>query len=224
MKNQKRTLAMLVFITFSSMSLASCSASGTESLTQKTPESSVNASPTPTTPGVTVAEFEAAKTKFEIEADEFTGDIIITPKNLTPDATLFKDKLHGVSGGIDIQIVKGANTSDYEFAILSLYEGKSPLNHDEISLKSVNGVVIVDVLSSMRQNIPRDGKIFELAITNLKVSEAKAFCSLIVAEKVKARIAGSNLTTEQPVGYLTNLTQLRSGCTIWNGLQQGLKL
>lgn len=183
--------------------------------------SSPSASPLPSFETVSSAQFAKAKAAFSVEVDEFNGHSEVY---VHPDTSMFFKDESG-RAMVVVGITRHDDKSKWNFNLMTVYGGQEWLFHDTLDLKTENGVfnLTIDDLSRDDQ-VGNGGSVSEIAGTNLNDSQIESFCNVISGRKPKGRLSGTSGGVKEVVGFLPNAGDLRNGCTIWYGVQNGMKL
>jgi len=211
-------IAKFLVIALMSICLASCG-SVNSSTSSMSPESSSNKDNE--FDQIDQQEFELALGKLQVTKDEFDGNYNISPKFDEPIfTTVGKSRI-----ALNASVAKTAEDSDWGFALSTAYFGKGWMFHDEVNVKSDDGILnLKDVLEARRQ-VQDGGNVLEVGLRPLELGEIQQFCEIIKSNEIKFRLRGLSGEVTELTGTMdvqsANIN--RAICIVYAGIYQGLK-
>ena len=167
-------------------------------------------------------EFELALSKLQVEKDEFVGNYNILPKFDEPTFTTVGESRISIAASV----AKTVEDSEWGFALSSAYFGKGWMFHDEINIKSDNGILnLKDILDADRQ-VQNGGNVLEVGLRTLEFGEIQQFCEIVKSNEIKFRLRGLRGEVKDLTGTMDaqSANANRAVCIVYAGLFQGLKL
>jgi len=165
-------------------------------------------------------EVDSALKDAKILKDEFIGnyEIFFIPNEKT--LTKVEDSYIGLS----IDITRKDEKSDWEFTLVSAYNGKGWMFHDEVNIKSPNGIINFSDMISSSEQVQDGGSVSELSYHVLSKKEIQEFCSILDSNEVKFRLRGERGKVLEQSGQMKEFSVInnRNLCTVYFGLEQGL--
>lgn len=200
--------------------ITSCGSESKNAALESTTESATSLKDVSKT--ISQMDFDAAMKNANIFQDEFLGNFEITV-DLDTDA---KTKVDNAYIDLGVDITRENENSDIEFILLSEYIGKGWMFHDEVNLKSPNGVMNLNEMISEHKQVMSGGIVFEVSSRVLKDKEVQEFCKVLDSNDVKFRLRGIGGEVLELTGQMTNasLKANQTLCTIYFGIKQGFTI
>jgi len=168
---------------------------------------------------ISQVELDTALKTAVISKDEFIGnyEILFNPRVETQ--TKIDDSWLSLSG----DITKKDEKSDWEFILVSHYFGKDWMFHNEINIKSPNGIVNFNDIISVSRQVLDGGNVSEFSSRKLNEKEIQEYCYILDSNEVQFRLRGNGKVLSQ-IGPMEEsaIIDNRNLCTIYSGLKQGL--
>lgn len=215
-----RVLKKLLYVsgvTLLAFSITSCgSESKNAAVNSKTEDSSRSNS---VSKKISQVEFDTALKTAKISKDEFIGNYEI----LFDPGIEVQTKIDGAWLNLSGDITKKDEKSDWEFILISSYIGKDWMFHDEINIKSPNGILNFDDIISVSQDVLGGSGVSELSSRKLNEKEIQEFCYILDSNEVQFRLRGNGKVLSL-IGPMKEsaIIDNRNLCTIYSGLKQGL--
>jgi hypothetical protein len=219
----RKNLFVATAFVLASLVLSSCS-----NATNITSAGSSSPKPeAPVFPKITQTQFDSALDGFDATKDEFDGTIRIDPNNGTFVKLLkAQPKKDGTYFSLATTIQSVGKAEGPELTILAGLAADSWWFHRSVDVKSTNGVYHFDVDTGNRQDtVQGGGLVTEISNHDLSSLEAREWCRVLDGNDLKAQFkAGASTTHTNAIMALAPLTVkvLRSSCTLYFGLEQGL--
>lgn len=175
--------------------------------------------PSVPSPSVNASDFKLALSRVKEDKDQFNKSILFSSKS--PDYSA----IDGTHIGLEASISSDDGVSNWNFGLGSTYIGIDWMFHDTIDLKSDGGTMTWNIDPSTRNDQVLDGEVFEVAEYQPSDDEISTFCNIVRAKNVLFRLTGSGgaVSDETAPMTLDSISQNKDVCTIYEGLQAGLK-